>query len=127
MTNKLPEQARTYIRVIKQMQKQFNELYPIKDFAELVLGVSRSTFESWQPNKSTIDSLAFKKAWERVKTISEIQILMVRIYNNKEAIKNVVVSENTVFEKTFHEIIMSSDIEQLLELQSFLESTAYGK
>lgn len=122
-----PEQARTYIRVIKQMQRNFSELYTVKDFAEKVIGVSKNTFESWEPKSTTYEKPAFKTAWDRVKAIALIQVFLVKIFQNKESIMSALVSDNDYFEQTFYEMIMSNNIEKQLELKNFLEAAEMGK
>lgn len=123
----IPEHARTYIRIIKQMPKMFKELYSVEEFAEFAIGVSKTTFEKWAPTPNTYDKPAFKSAWDRVRSVAQIQMLLVKIYQNKESIISAVISKNKKFEESFYEIIMGNDIEKQLELKSFLESVELGR
>ena len=121
-----PSLARTFIRVLKQMPKQFKELYTVEDFAEKAIGVSKTTFEGWTPDSQTYSRPSFKSAWDRVKTIALIQMYLVKIYQNKESIISASVTGNNVFNKTYYEIILSNDIEQQIELKNYLEAIVKG-
>lgn len=121
-----PPLARTFIRILKQMPKQFKELYTVEDFAEKAIGVSKTTFEGWTPESETYSKPAFKSAWDRVKTIAQIQMSLVKIYQNKESIISASVTGNNVFNKTFYEIILSNDIEQQIQLKNYLEAIEKG-
>ncbi|MGE3610635.1 MAG: hypothetical protein AB7I27_13675 [Bacteriovoracaceae bacterium] len=121
-----PPLARTFIRILKQMPKQFKELYTVEDFAEKAIGVSKTTFEGWTPEPDTYSKPAFKSAWDRVKTIAQIQMSLVKIYQNKESIISASVTNNNVFNKTFFEIILSNDIEQQIQLKNYLEAIEKG-
>jgi transcriptional regulator with XRE-family HTH domain len=116
-----PHTARTYIRVVKNLHKQFGELYTNENLAE-ILGISKSNLSKWKPNDDTIQMVSFSSSWQKLKLLAEIHISIAKLYQNKESIINVLIGENTVFDKSFYEVILSADFESMVRLKYHLEA-----
>jgi len=108
---------KVYIRVLKNLSEEFEELYPVEVISK-VIGVSEEEFNGWVSNEASITG----NSWDKASLLAEIHIYLAILYQSKEAISDVLVSDNHIFEETFHDTILSGDIKKMNDFKYYLES-----
>lgn len=73
------------------MPIQFDTLYN-QSFSQDVLGIDNDIFQSWQPDEKTYQSELFINLWPKISTIASIHITLVKLYQTKENILNIIKS-----------------------------------